>query len=204
MSDAASKGLKGTNVKVYTEYIDAQPKYGVVLHQVQPKYGVVVSTAPDIQPKYGVVTVQPKYGVVVPTTGVQPAYGVQVPTTGLQPAYGVQIPPTVVQPAYGVQVPGGQDINITFSQLEENIATLKKAIASLKSSWDGETKKNLSTLDNSWVGQDCAAYTAKLTNMDGKVQNTISALELLCSTYEKARDMVKESQSTTISSISNM
>ena len=128
---------------------------------------------------------------------VQPAYGVVIPHTPIGP----------VQPAYGV-VPiaplPGEDLNITYNQLEENIATLKKSISKLKQSWEVETKRNLNTLDNSWVGQDCASYTAKLNNMDKKVENTIAALELLCSTYEQARDMVKDSQSKTISSIESI
>ena len=151
---------------------------------VQPAYGVPVS-----QPKYGTVTVQPAYGVPVS----QPKYG----TVTVQPAYGVPIS----QPKYGVQL---TDINITYSQLEENISTLKKSISTLKSSWDGETKKNLATINNSWAGADCAQYTQKLSKMDTKVQNTIAALELLCSTYEQARDMVKDNQAKTISSIDSI
>lgn len=144
----------------------------------QPKYGVMISHQP-----------QTKYGVVIDHGPVQPAYGV--------------VPVHPVQPAYGVVWPG-QDLNITYNQLEENIATLKKSISKLKQSWEVETKRNLNTLDNSWVGQDCASYTAKLNNMDKKVENTIAALELLCSTYEQARDMVKDSQSKTISSIESI
>ena len=151
-------------------------------NMAQPKYGVAISHQ-----------LQPKYGVIIHQGPVQPAYGVVVPHTPIGP----------VQPAYGVVWPG-QDLNITYNQLEENIATLKKSISSLKQSWEVETKRNLNTLDNSWVGQDCASYTAKLNNMDKKVENTIAALELLCSTYEQARDMVKDSQSKTISSIESI
>ena len=185
--------VKARMVEGSTTNLTMQPKYGVVCPpgEVQPAYGV-----PVIQPKYGVTCppgeVQPAYGVPV----IQPKYGVTCPTGELQPAYGVP----VIQPKYGVTC-GGQDLNITFSQLEENIATLKKAISSLRNSWDVETKKNINTLNGSWVGADCAEYTNKLSNMDKKVQNTISALELLCSTYEQARDMVKESQANAISSI---
>ena len=136
--------------------------------------------------------IQIKYGVFIPPT--QPKYGV------VQPAYGVPIP-YPVQPKYGVFLP---DIDITYSQLEENISTLKKAIANLKDSWSNETKKNIAKLDNSWVGPDCAAYTEKLTKMDSRVQKTISALELLCTTYEKARDMVKDSQNSAVTSINNI
>ena len=86
------------------------------------------------------------------------------------------------------------DIDITYAQLEENISALKKSISTLKSSWDQDTKRNIDTINNSWAGNDCSAYTTKLSQMDGKVQNTIQALELLCSTYEKARDMIAQSQ----------
>ena len=96
------------------------------------------------------------------------------------------------------------DINITYAQLEENINTLKKSISTLKSSWNQETKRNINTINNSWAGKDCEAYTAKLTKMDGKVQNTIQALELLCSTYEKARDMIQSSQKAVSGSINNL
>ena len=145
--------------------------------------------------------VQVKYGTVVPGT-VQPKYGVVDPGT-VQPKYGV-VDPGTVQPKYGVVAPGVSDIDITFDQLERNIAILRKAIANLKNSWSNETKKNIAKLDNSWVGPDCAAYTQKLTKMNSKVQNTISALELLCSTYERARDMVIENQRSVTSSITGM
>jgi len=152
---------------------------------------------------YGNLT-QPKYGVIISHQHAQPKYGVMIQHGPIQPAYGVvSIHPPMVQPKYGVTVPG-QDLNITYNQLEENIATLKQSISKLKQSWEVETKRNLNTLDNSWVGQDCASYTAKLKNMDTKVVNTIAALELLCSTYEQARDMVKDSQSKTISSIESI
>ena len=93
---------------------------------------------------------------------------------------------------------------VQWYKLEENIATLKKSISTLRNSWDGETKRNISILDNSWVGPDCASYTSKLSSMDKKVANTIAALELLCSTYEQARDMVKENQKKTLSSIESI
>ncbi len=128
-------------------------------------------------------TVQPKYGVVCPVPHMSEQYS--PPSTSFTSGSGI-------------------DINITYSQLEENINMLKKSISTLKSSWDGETKRNIDTLNNSWVGQDCTAYTSKLMNMDSKVQNTISALELLCSTYEKARDMIRDNQSQVASSINNM
>ena len=117
--------------------------------------------------------------------------------------YGVNIPdPERMEAKYGVNITN-PDINITYNQLEENIAFLKKAISDLKQSWNETTKNNLTTINNSWAGADCAAYTAKLTNMDNKVQKTISSLELLCTTYEKARDMVQEKQNSIISSINN-
>ncbi|MBQ6497494.1 MAG: hypothetical protein IJI58_02130 [Bacilli bacterium] len=135
---------------------------------------------------------------------IQAKYGVAISHVPPQPKYGVMInPPSgVIQPKYGVVLPGtGQDLNITYNQLEEIIATLKKSISSLKNSWEVETKRNVAKLDNSWVGEDCASYTSKLTGMDKKVTNTIAALELLCSTYEQARDMVKENQAKNISAI---
>ena len=140
------------------------------------------------QEKYGVPYVQPAYGV--PTA--QPAYGV-IP---------IVEPTPVVQPAYGVPVTGPlTDINITYDQLEDMITTLRKATSTLKDSWTRETSKNLSTLENSWVGNDCRAYTNRVRKMDGKVQNTIEALDLLASTYEKARDMVQENQKNTMAAI---
>ena len=143
--------------------------------------------------------IQAKYGAVIPET-VQPKYGVSI-LEEVQPKYGVLV--EEVQPKYGT-VCSGPDINITYGQLEDNIATLKKAITNLKNSWSNETKKNISILDNSWVGSDCSAYTAKLTKMDSKVQGTIDALELLCSTYENARDMVIENQKNVTSSIARL
>lgn len=131
---------------------------------------------------------------------IQPKYGVD--HTQIQLKYGPLVPQ--IQPAYGVSLIGTGDLNVTYEQLEENIATLKKAINSLKNSWGTETNKNLATIENSWVGNDCKEYTEKLRNMDKKVTNTISALELLCSTYEKARDMVQQNETKAISSIQNI
>ena len=141
--------------------------------------------------------VQPAYGVIDPI--VQPAYGVIDPI--VQPAYGVDLPTPIVQPAYGVP---GPDINLSYKEIEENIATLKSAISTLKTSWDGETKTSVNKLKNSWAGDDCSEYVSKLLGMDKSVQNTISALELLCSTYEQARDMMAESQKATISAIKDI
>ena len=121
-----------------------------------------------------------------------PAYGVRVPVPPTPPLYGTS--PAVSTPT----------LSITNAQLDEMISTLKKSINSLKSSWDGEIKRNIDTINNSWVGQDCIQYTSKLTGMDNKVQNTISALELLCSTYEQARDMVRDNQNTVSSAINNI
>ena len=137
----------------------------------------------------------------------QPAYGVQMlygPAPEVQPAYGVQI--TTVQPKYGVNCPSttGHDISITLAQLEDNIARLKKSINALKSSWDVETRRNVSLLHYSWIGKDCQQYTIKLSQMNSKVQSTLTALQLLCSTFEQARDMVASTQNATTSSIRNM
>ena len=171
-----------------------QPAYGVPDPIVQPAYGV---PEPIVQPAYGVPEpiVQPAYGVPEPI--VQPAYGVPEPI--VQPAYGV--PEPIVQPAYGVPAP---DINLSYKEIEENIATLKSTISTLKTSWDGETKNGVNKLKNSWAGEDCSEYVSKLLGMDKSVQNTISALELLCSTYEQARDMMAVSQKATISAIKNI
>ncbi len=140
---------------------------------------------------------QPAYGVTIGRA--QPKYGVPIGT--VQPAYGVSI--GHIQAKYGVVLPH-PGINISLSQIEENIATLKKSISNLKSSWDGETKKDINILDNSWVGQDCEQYTQRLTKMDKKVQNTIAALELLCKTYEQVRDMVKDNQSKSLTAVTNI
>ena len=142
----------------------------------------------DIQP---VTQEQLKYGAlpIQDFSQVQLKYG----------AY----PITEVQPAYGVPFTG-YDLSITYEQLEENISTLKKAISSLKNSWENQTKTNLTKIENSWVGPDCKEYVTKLKNMDTKVNNTISALELLCSTYEQARDMVSQSQTNSLTSIQKL
>ena len=115
-----------------------------------------------------------------------------------------------IAPLYGTQpkpvthASPTADINITYEQLQENISALKKSISTLKSSWDQETKRNIDTINNSWAGNDCSAYTTKLSQMDGKVQNTIQALELLCSTYEKARDMIAQSQRNVSGAVNNL
>ncbi|MBR2827839.1 MAG: hypothetical protein IKE70_01225 [Bacilli bacterium] len=96
------------------------------------------------------------------------------------------------------------DVNVTYSQMEEMINNLKKSVALLKYSWDGQIKSCINRLNASWVGNDCKEYSEKLTNMNTKVHNTISALELLCSTYEQARDVIKETQNTAMTSISNL
>jgi len=185
MSNSLYKGK--TQSQSITKYSGSlktsQAKYGVVIppQQVQPAYG----TVPIVQPAYGTVPIE-----------VQPAYGV-VPI--VQPAYGTV--PIDSQPKYGVATV--QDINITYNQLEENISVLKNAINTLKDSWDGATKANINTLNNSWVGADCAAYTEKLTSMDNKVHNTIDSLDLLCSTYEKAKQMVQDRQTDVINTINN-
>ena len=199
----------GTNCSSVTSLTAVQPKYGTncspvnSLTAVQPKYGTSCSTVYS-QPAYGVQVVQPKYGTSC--VQVQPAYGVQVvqPKYGtscvqVQPAYGVQ----VVQPKYGTSCTF-TDLSITYAQVEENITKLKKAVSTLRSTWDGETKANLNTINNSWAGEDCSAYTQKLSKMDSKVQNTISALDLLRSTYEQAINQVKESQQTSLTSISKL
>ena len=166
---------------------------------MQAKYGVPV--VDDIQLKYGVPCVndeQLKYGVPC-VIDEQIKYGVPC-VNDIQEKYGV---PCVddIQEKYGVIQ---QDINITYNQLEDNIVRLKKIISNLRNSWDEQTKSIINEINNSWVGADCAAYTDKLMGMDGKVQRTIESLELLCSTYESARDMVRERQSEVIYSINSI
>ena len=97
-----------------------------------------------------------------------------------------------------------EDLKVTYSELEENINILKKAIEKLKNSWQGETKKNLSKIESSWIGEDCKEYVTKLNGMDKKVNNVISALELLSTTYEKAKSMVHQSQSKAVNNIQNI
>ena len=96
------------------------------------------------------------------------------------------------------------DLNITYSELEANIETIKKVVAQLKSAWETETKKNLTKLENSWVGNDCKEYITKLNRMDKKMENTIAALELLGTTYEQAKDIIKQNQSQAMSQIANI
>ena len=152
----------------------------------QYKYG----PAP-VQEKYGPAPVQLKYG----PAPVQLKYG----PAPIQEKYG----PAPVQLKYGPAPSSSVDINMTYSGIEEIIATLKKTINSLKSSWESESKTNITKLQNSWAGKDCEAYTSKIMKMDTKVSNTIAALELLCSTYEQTRDMMKATQSKTTSAINN-
>ncbi len=177
------------------EKIISQPDYGVKMDPIrmQPDYGV----------KMEPIIAQPDYGVKVEPIRLQPDYGVKMDPIVAQPDYGVRVTPIAGQPDYGVKPVARKDIDITYSIIEENIATLKKTINSLKTSWASESKKNISRLQNSWVGADCEAYTKKLSKMDTKVSKTISALELLCSTYEKARDMLKDTQGKTTSAINN-
>ena len=176
--------------------------YEAHLSSADGLYGTIVE-APTLE---GVseVLVSEDYGRLQPAYGVsiqhQPKYGVPIGT--IQPAYGVQLPIGTIQPAYGVIAYPG--INISISQIEENIATLKKSISNLRSSWDGETKKDINILDNSWVGEDCKQYTQRLTKMDTKVQNTIAALELLCKTYEQVRDLVKDNQNKSLNAVNNI
>ena len=106
--------------------------------------------------------------------------------------YGVRIDTS--QPKYGVVMPGGQDISITSSKLDEIIDNLTRTINTLTSSWSDQTKRNISIIENSWIGPDCKAYTNKLNAMNTKVENAITALILLRSTYIKARELVKNNQ----------
>ena len=108
--------------------------------------------------------------------------------------YGVR--PPVIYPTI--------DIDITYSELESNIATLKSAVNTIKTNWDGVNKTNIAKLNNSWAGDDCAAYIKKVQAMDGQVNNAVEALNLLIETYEKARDQIKEQQSKITSKIADI
>ena len=168
--------------------------------KMEPKYGVFDPGC--VEAKYGVVDpgkIEVKYGVFDPGQ-VEAKYGVVDPGQ-MEAKYGV-FDPGIIEEKYGVNMVA-PDISITYNQLEDNISFLKKAIADLKESWGVNTKKNIDLINNSWVGPDCIAYTDKLTSMDNKVQKTISSLELLCSTYENARDMVQDKQASIMSSINN-
>jgi len=162
-----------------------QPKYGTSCVQFQPAYG----TVPISQPAYGTVPIsQPAYGTV-PIS--QPVYQT-VPIS--QPKYGTSCTTTTTY----------TDLNITYAQVQDNISKLKKAVSSLRSTWDEETKHNLTMINSSWAGDDCSAYTQKILKMDSKVQNTISALDLLRSTYEQAISQVQQSQQSSLSSINKL
>ena len=96
------------------------------------------------------------------------------------------------------------DLKITYDQLEELITKLKKTIETLRSSWSREINKNIEQINNSWAGKDCNAYTAKLSQMNGRVQKTIQALELLCNTYEKTKEMILTNQNATNATINKL
>lgn len=101
-------------------------------------------------------------------------------------------------------MPPTVDLNISFRDLESNIATLKSALSTLKSNWQGVTKTNIAKLQSSWAGDDCAAYITKVSNMNKQVSNAMNAIELLIKTYERARDRVLEQQRTTEQVIRNI
>lgn len=172
----------------------------------QTKYGVPIPNGESISSS--TTCTQTKYGVPIPnggstsssTTCTQTKYGVPIPSVGsTQTKYGVPIPTGAGGSQTGSSVSG--DINVSFSQLESNISTLKETISSLRSSWDDGVKKNLDSISDSWVGADCEAYLAKLSKMDNKVHGTVSALELLCNAYERTRDILKDNQADLVSTI---
>ncbi len=101
-------------------------------------------------------------------------------------------------------MPQTVDLNISFRELESNIATLKSALSTLKSNWQGVTKTNIAKLQSSWVGDDCATYITKVSNMNKQVNNAMSAIELLIKTYERARDRVLEQQKAAEQAIRNI
>ena len=108
-------------------------------------------------------------------------------------------------------MPQTVDLNISFRDLENdiikiegNIATLKSALSTLKSNWQGVTKTNIAKLQSSWAGDDCAAYITKVSNMNKQVSNAMNAIELLIKTYERARERVLEQQRATEQAIRNI
>ena len=96
------------------------------------------------------------------------------------------------------------DINITYSELESNIAILKDALNTIRNSWNGITKINIHRLNRSWVGDDCAAYIEKVQSMDANVNNATLAIELLIRTYEKAKNQILEQQNKITSTINSV
>lgn len=125
--------------------------------------------------------------------------------------YGVARPVTIeereIVALYGVRPPVVEptiDIDITYSELENNIATLKAAVNTIRTNWNGVNKTNINKLSGSWAGDDCAAYIKKVQDMDGQVNNAVDALNLLIETYEKARDQISEQQSKITSKITDV
>ena len=123
---------------------------------------------------------------------------------GVVALYGVR--PSPIKPEYpgNPGTGGGYDINISVSEIKSNITVLKSAVNTIKSNWEGVTKTNVAKLNNSWAGDDCAAYIEKVNEMDKQVNTSVDALNLLINTYQKALDQLTESQSKIASSIKNM
>ena len=96
------------------------------------------------------------------------------------------------------------DIDISYDELESNIALLKEATKTLSSNWSQIINTNIATIKNSWAGADCETYINKVTNLDSKVQNAMAALELMTSTYEQAKNLMQEEQSKITSTLNNL
>ena len=95
----------------------------------------------------------------------------------------------------------GADLSISKAKIEENITVLKRATKTIQEAWQSNTKTNLTTIENSWAGPDCEAYINNVNAMDKKVNNAISALELLTKTYQTALDRINESQTSVMNII---
>lgn len=164
-------------------------------YSMQPAY----ATRPIEEISYPAYATRPTEPIAYPEYAVRPTEPIAYPEYAVRPTDPIAYPAYATRPTNPIT-----DISITYDQLEDNIVQLKEAINSLKSTWQVDAKKNINTLENSWVGAECKEYTTKLTKMDKKVNNTISALELLCSTYEQARDMLKDNQMYVMNSIKSI
>ena len=96
------------------------------------------------------------------------------------------------------------DIDISYAEMENNIAVLKESINTLSSNWNQLINTNVSTIKNSWAGKDCEVYIDKVLKLDSKVKNAISALELLANTYEQAKNQMQEQQAKVAGTLNNL
>ena len=136
-------------------------------------------------------------GVIIEPTGpIQTMYappGVE-PTGPIQTMYappGVIIEPTgPIQTMYAPP----SDINITYEEIENNIKVINNSVTTMRDDWNTIVNETLVKIGNSWAGDDCEAYINKIKEMKTKMENSFEALELLSVTYEKAKDLVADSQ----------